>query len=125
MTKPGRPLSPHLQIYRWPITMLLSILHRITGAALSLGLIVLVLWLMLVAAGPERYQYFREIMASPLGIVMLVAWTFAFLLHLANGVRHLVWDFGRGLEIREANASAWGALVFAAALTALFWGFRL
>ena len=106
MTSPGRPLSPHLQIYRWPITMLLSILHRITGAALSLGFVVLSMWLIQVAAGPERYQDFREIMASPLGILMLILWTFAFLLHLANGVRHLVWDFGRGFEIPTANASA-------------------
>lgn len=125
MTNPGRPLSPHLQVYRWPITMLLSILHRITGVGLSLGLIVFALWLMHVAAGPERYQEFRQALSSPFALLMLVGWTFAFLLHLANGVRHLVWDAGRGLEIRPANASAWGALVFAAVLTALLWLWRL
>jgi succinate dehydrogenase / fumarate reductase cytochrome b subunit len=105
--------------------MLLSILHRITGVALSFGLFVLVLWLLLVAAGPEQYQYFRYAMSTPFGIALLIGWTFAFLLHLANGVRHLVWDTGRGLEIRHANASAWAALIGAALLTALVWGLRL
>jgi len=125
MRDPGRPLSPHLQVYRWPVTMLLSILHRITGVALSCGLVVLVLWLLFTAAGPERYQYFRAAMSAPVGIALLIGWTFAFLLHLANGVRHLVWDTGRGFELRHANASAWAALLGAALLTALLWGVRL
>lgn len=125
MTNSGRPLSPHLQIYRWPITMLLSILHRITGVALSLGLVVLALWLIHIAAGPERYQYFRDAMSTPIAVALLAGWTFAFLLHLANGIRHLVWDVGRGFEIRHANASAWAALLFAALVTALLWGLRL
>lgn len=105
--------------------MLLSILHRITGVALSCGLVVLVLWLLLVASGPEQYQYFRVMMSTPVGIALLIGWTFAFLLHLANGVRHLVWDSGRGFEIRHANASAWAALVGAAMLTTLIWGLQL
>lgn len=125
MRDSGRPLSPHLQVYRWPVTMLLSILHRITGVALSCGLVVLVLWLLLVAAGPEQYQYFRSAMSTPFGIALLIGWTFAFLLHLANGLRHLVWDTGRGFEIRDANASAWAALIGAGLLTALIWGLRL
>lgn len=121
MSNPGRPLSPHLQVFRWPITMLLSILHRVTGVALSLGLVVYVLWLVHAAAGPEQYQYFRTAMASPPGIALLVGWTFAFLLHLANGVRHLVWDTGRGFAISQLNASAWAALVFAVLGTAALW----
>ncbi len=105
--------------------MLLSILHRVTGVFLSLGLVVFALWLIRAAAGPEQYQYFREAMASPPGIVLMIGGTFAFLLHLATGIRHLVWDTGRGLEIRHANASAWLALVFSVLGTALLWGTRL
>ena len=101
--------------------MLLSILHRMTGVFLSLGLLVLALWLMQLAAGPEQYQAFRAAMSTPVGIAMLVAWTFAFLLHLANGVRHLAWDAGYGFEKAQANASAWAALVFAGAGTVALW----
>jgi len=121
MSNSGRPLSPHLQIYRWPVTMLLSILHRMTGVFLSFGLLVLAVWLMQLAAGPEQYQAFRATMSTPIGIAMLIGWTFAFLLHLANGVRHLAWDAGYGFEKSQANSSAWAALAFAAAGTAVLW----
>ena len=125
MSNHGRPLSPHLSIYRWPITMLLSILHRITGISMAVGLIVLTAWLMNAAAGPEQYQYFRAVMGSPVGIALLIAWTFAFFVHLGNGIRHLVWDTGRGFEKSQANATAWLVLVAAAVLTAAFWVLRL
>ena len=125
MNNTGRPLSPHLTIYRWPITMALSILHRMTGIALALGLIVLTLWFMHIAAGPEQYQYFRATMGTTFGKLLLIGWTFAFFLHLANGIRHLVWDTGRGLEKRQANASAWFAIVFALTATVIFWVVRL
>lgn len=105
--------------------MLLSILHRITGVALSLGLVVFVLWLVHAAAGPEQYQYFRSAMSSPPGLALLVGWTFAFLLHLANGVRHLVWDTGHAFEIPQLNATAWAALLFAVVGTALLWALAL
>ncbi len=101
--------------------MTLSILHRVTGVAMSCGLIVLAAWLMYAASGPEHYQYFRAAISSPLGIAVLIGWSFAFYLHLANGIRHLVWDTGRGFEIRQANASAWFALLFAVALTLISW----
>ncbi|MDJ0911658.1 MAG: succinate dehydrogenase, cytochrome b556 subunit [Woeseiaceae bacterium] len=117
----NRPLSPHLSIYRWPITMVLSILHRATGIAMSIGLIVFAAWLLNAAQGPESYQYFRALMSGIVGQVLLIGWTFAFFLHLGNGVRHLFWDTGRGLEKQQANASAWFVLVFAAILTAAFW----
>lgn len=122
MSNPGRPLSPHISIYRWPITMVLSILHRATGIAMSVGLIVLAGWLFNAAEGPEAYQYFRAAMSGPVGRILLIGWTFAFFLHLGNGVRHLFWDAGRGLEKHQANASAWFVLVVAALLTAVFWG---
>lgn len=125
MSNTGRPLSPHLTIYRWPITMVLSILHRGTGLVMALGFIVFALWLMRVAAGPEQYEYFRAAISHPIGILLLVGWTFAFFLHLANGIRHLFWDAGYGFEIREANASAWTALAAALVVTAAFWGYAL
>jgi succinate dehydrogenase cytochrome b subunit len=125
MSNSGRPLSPHISAYRWPITMTLSILHRVTGVGMSIGLVVLAVWLMQAAAGPEQYQYFRATMASPIGKLMLIGWTFAFFLHLGNGIRHFVWDTGRGFEKSQANTSAWIVLVLAVALTAGFWAVKL
>ena len=125
MSNRDRPLSPHLTIYRWPITMVLSILHRITGIAMAVGLIVLAAWLVQASAGPEQYQNFRAAMSTPVGLLLLIGWTFAFFLHLGNGVRHLFWDSGRGFEKTTANASAWLVLVLAAALTAMFWVVKL
>lgn len=125
MDNSGRPLSPHLTIYRWPITMTLSILHRATGVAMSLGLILMVLWLIYTAAGPEQYQYFRVTVATWLGRLLLIAFSFAFFLHLGNGIRHLAWDIGRGFEKHQANASAWFVLIFAVAMTAIFWVAKL
>jgi succinate dehydrogenase / fumarate reductase cytochrome b subunit len=121
MDNHGRPLSPHISIYRWPITMALSILHRITGVALSLGFVVLVAWLFDAASGPEAYATFLSVMDSVVGKLLLVGFSFAFFFHLANGMRHLVWDTGRGLEKSQADLSAWLVLVVAVGLTALFW----
>ena len=119
MSNSGRPLSPHLSIYRWPITMVLSILHRMTGVAMSLGLIVFAGWLVRAAAGPEAYLGFSIMMSTILGKLLLVGWSFAFFFHAANGVRHLVWDTGRGLEKHQANRSAWFVIGFAVAAAAL------
>lgn len=121
MSYHDRPLSPHISIYRWPITMVLSILHRITGIALSLGLVVFVAWLFDAASGPESYAVFLSVMGSAFGKLLLIGWSFAFFLHLSNGVRHLLWDTGRGLEKGQANLSSWLVLITAAALTAVFW----
>ena len=121
MSKSDRPLSPHLSIYRWPITMTLSILHRATGVAMSLGFVVLVVWLFDAASGEESYAIFVEAMGSTIGGLMLIGWSFAFFFHLSNGVRHLFWDTGRGFEMQQANASAWFVLVAATVLTAVFW----
>lgn len=121
MSNTERPLSPHLSIYRWPITMTLSILHRITGVAMSVGFVVLVLWLSYLDAGPETYQYYRLAFSSVVGQLILVGFSFAFFLHLGNGIRHLVWDTGRGLGKRESRVSAWFVLLSAIVLTAVFW----
>ncbi len=101
--------------------MTLSILHRIAGIALAVGLIALAYWLVAVAAGGADYQQAVALMSSVLGRLCLIGWSFAFFLHLANGVRHLFWDVGRGFEIKQANASAWFVLLFAFAMTAIFW----
>ena len=101
--------------------MTLSILHRATGVALSFGLIVLALWLMNVLLGGASYEQFLTLMSGVVGRVLLLGWSFAFFLHLANGVRHLFWDFGRGFEISQANASAWFVLLLATGMTAIFW----
>ncbi len=121
MSNTERPLSPHLSIYRWPITMTLSILHRITGVAMSAGLIALAYWIIAVAAGGAHYDQAVTLMASMLGRLCLIGWSFSFFLHLANGVRHLFWDVGRGFEITQANASAWFVVAFAIAMTSIFW----
>ncbi len=125
MSNNGRPLSPHLSIYRWPITMTTSILHRATGVVLSIGFIVLAAWLFGVAMGAELYAAFLSYMNSIIGRALLIGWSFAFFFHLSNGVRHLVWDSGRGFEKSTANASAWFVLILAVTLTALFWWIRL
>ena len=121
MSNYDRPLSPHISIYRWPITMALSILHRITGIGLSVGFIVLVAWLFDAASGPDAYAVFTSVMDTVIGKLLLVAWSFAFFYHLSNGARHLVWDTGRGLEKSQANLSSWLVLVATVVLTAAFW----
>ena len=121
MSNTERPLSPHISIYRWPITMVLSILHRATGIAMSLGFVVFVVWLFDAASGPDAYAVFAAAMDSIVGKVLLIGWSLAFFYHLSNGVRHLYWDTGRGLEKGQATASSWWVLIIAAALTAVFW----
>ena len=121
MSTTERPLSPHIGIYLWPITMALSILHRATGIGLAVGLVALVAWLMSIAAGPESYLYFSTFMSTTFGRLLLIAWSFAFFYHLANGIRHLFWDAGYGFEKSQANASAWVALAATVVLTAAFW----
>lgn len=121
MTSSGRPLSPHLSIYRWPITMTLSILHRVSGIALSVGLIAFAWWLLAASTGAAQYQQFVDFAASLPGQIMLLGWLTAFFYHLANGIRHLVWDLGYGFELGTANASAWFVLVLTLLLTGGFW----
>ena len=121
MSNSGRPLSPHLSIYRWPITMTLSILHRTTGVALTVGLVAYAGWLMSAAGDPAGYAGFVDIMQSPLGRIALVGWSAAFFFHFANGIRHLIWDAGRGFEKAQANASSWFVVAVTVALTLSFW----
>lgn len=101
--------------------MVLSILHRMTGVAMSVGFIVLVAWLFDAASGPEVYAGFEAAMGSLVGMTLLVLWSFAFFYHLCNGVRHLVWDTGRGMEVEAANRSSWIVLTTAVILSVAFW----
>ena len=108
-----RPLSPHLGVYRWQIGNSLSILHRITGVALGVGFLALTFWLSSLAGGEDTYRSVARLFASPVGLVCLFGWTFSFLFHLFNGLRHLCWDVGLGFERTQRHASGWIA-VFAA-----------
>jgi succinate dehydrogenase / fumarate reductase cytochrome b subunit len=121
MSNHGRPLSPHLSIYRWPITMTLSILHRASGIGLSLGFVVLAVWLFDAAADQASYETLVSLLQTTLGRLALIGWSYAFFFHFSNGVRHFFWDVGKGFEIRQANASAWFVLLTSIALTAAFW----
>ena len=116
-----RPLSPHLSVYRWQIGNSLSILHRITGAALGLGLLALSYWLVSLAGGEESFRTAQRVLSSPVGTACLIAWTFAFLFHLLNGVRHLFWDLGLGFERTQRHLSGWLAVLGALLLTAGAW----
>lgn len=117
-----RPLSPHLQIYRPQWTSVLSILHRISGVLLSVGTVLMVVWLVALAQGEQAYQAMIGFMSSAPVLVALVGWTLALFYHLLNGIRHLLWDTGTMLELKPARASGWMVVVLAFVLTAGVWG---
>ena len=121
MTTKERPLSPHLQVYRPQLTSVLSILHRITGTALAVGLLLLVCWLLAVATGAGFYDAVQAFNASWLGRALLFGWSFALFYHLCNGIRHLAWDAGYGYEMVAVNRSGWMVVAASVALTVLAW----
>jgi succinate dehydrogenase / fumarate reductase cytochrome b subunit len=108
-----RPLSPHLGIYRFMYTMTLSILHRISGLWMALGLVALVAWLCSAAAGESEYARTAAVLGSAFGKILLLSWLAAFCYHFVNGLRHLAWDAGVGLEKRSARSSARVAVIAA------------
>jgi succinate dehydrogenase / fumarate reductase, cytochrome b subunit len=120
-----RPLSPHLQIYRWQLTSVLSILHRMTGIALAVGAVLLVSWFGSAADGAASFAKFQGFLASPIGLVVLFGCSVALFYHLCNGIRHLCWDTGRGLELKSVYASGWTVLVATVVLTVIVWGVGL
>lgn len=120
-TRPERPLSPHVQIWRWHVTMATSILHRVTGVGLYGGMILFCFWLMAVAAGPEAYEPVGTFLAGPIGQIGLYLVVAAFAYHLANGIRHLVFDTGNGLKPADAETTAWFAILFALAAPIGLW----
>lgn len=114
-----RPLSPHLGVYKFMYTMSLSILHRLTGCAATVGFLLFVWWLMALASGPDAYTRAMQALNSPFAKLLLVGFTFSFVYHFCNGIRHLVWDTGRGLERAQARRSGAFVIVAALLLTAL------
>ena len=116
-----KPLSPHIQIYRWEVTMLVSILHRAAGIAMLVGAGFVVWMLLALASGEAAYDCFHKFITSPLGTLMLLGWTAALFLHMGNGIRHFFWDVGKGYQIATARRSAFMLLAFTAAMTLLVW----
>lgn len=121
MASHPRPTSPHLQIYRPQLTSVTSILHRVTGVYLSLGILALVYWLIAAASGAEIFDQAQTLAGSIIGRALLFLWTGAFFYHLLNGLRHLAWDAGWGFELPATYRSGWAALAGAVILTLLAW----
>ena len=122
-----RPLSPHLQIYKWQLTSVLSILHRMTGIALSFGALYLATWVIYAAASPRAYAMFQDFNTSIVGRIVLAGWLFSAFYHLCNGIRHLFWDAGYGFELKDAYRSGWIVVGVSLAATVASWivGLRL
>jgi len=116
-----RPLSPHTTIWRWHLTMATSILHRVSGCALYGGGLILAIWAITLAAGPEAYGTFKAVMGSFPGKIVMFALTLAVFYHLAKGVQHLIWDTGHGYKLETANMGAMITIAFAIVATIVVW----
>jgi succinate dehydrogenase / fumarate reductase, cytochrome b subunit len=120
-TKAQRPLSPHLQVYRPMLTMMMSIVHRMTGAMLYIGTLLLAWWLLAAASGPTAYATFEAVATSWIGLLVLFGYTWALIHHALGGIRHLIWDVGYGFGPTETEwmvrANLFGSIV----LTVLLW----
>ena len=116
---PQLPLSPHLGVYKFMYTLSLSILHRITGVAASVGFLLFAWWLMSLATGHDAYDRAMRLLDTPLAKLLVVGFTFSFVYHFCNGIRHLVWDTGRGMERAQARRSGYFVIVAALLLTAV------
>lgn len=120
-----RPTSPHLQIYSRTINMVMSIVHRITGAALYFGSLLLAGWLIAAAMGPEAFEQANAFFGSIVGRLILFGYTWALIHHMLGGVRHLIWDTGRGLDIKSADMLCWSSIFLSVGLTAAIWFFAI
>lgn len=123
--KADRPLSPHLQVYSPLINMVMSILHRMTGAALYFGSLLLAWWLIAAATGPSYFNYVNGLLGSWPGRIVLLGFTWALVHHALGGVRHFIWDTGRGYGLKTIDALSWGSIVASVVLTALIWAVAL
>ena len=121
MASHPRPLSPHLQIYRPQLTAITSILHRITGGFLAVGILPLVVWLGAAACGTEAFDQGQALAGSIIGRTLLFFWTGAFFYHLLNGLRHLAWDAGWGFELPTAYRTGWTVMIGSVVLTLVAW----
>lgn len=117
----ARPLSPHLQIWRFHVTMAASIVNRITGVGSYIGLLLVAGWALALASGPEAYQTYTGLLGSIPGKVILFGFTVSVFFHLAGGVRHLMWDMGKGFEKGVASQTAWAAFIFAIVASVAVW----
>lgn len=117
----NRPLSPHIGIYRPMLTMMMSIMHRITGGALYFGTLLLAWWLVAAATGPDAYAMFQEVATSWIGRFVLFGYTWALIHHLLGGVRHFVWDMGKGFDLRTVEWAARLTLIGSIFLSVLVW----
>lgn len=116
-----RPLSPHLQVFRPLITMVMSIVHRMTGAALYFGTILVAWWLIAAASGPEYFALVDGFFGSFFGRLILFGYTWALMHHMLGGLRHFVWDTGAGFDLPVANRMAWASLFGSVTLTIMIW----
>jgi succinate dehydrogenase / fumarate reductase cytochrome b subunit len=123
MNDSNNPLSPHLQIYRWHISSLLSIAHRISGVINLLALILIFFWLLFLSLGESNYELFLLIINSFVGKFILIGFVWSMSFHLLSGIRHLAWDLGYGFEIKTANISGIIVIISSLFLTILFWLF--
>ena len=121
MNDSKNPLSPHLQIYRWHISSLLSITHRISGIINLLGLILIFFWVLVLSLGESNYELFLLLINSFFGKFFLIGLTWSMSFHILSGIRHLVWDLGYGFEIKTANISGIIVIIFSLMLTVIFW----
>lgn len=117
-----RPLSPHLQIYSPLINMVMSILHRITGAALYFGSLLLAWWLVAAASGPDYYAFVSDVLGSLPGRIVLLGYTWALVNHALGGIRHFIWDMGRGFDLKSIDMLSWGTAIGGLAITLAIWG---
>jgi succinate dehydrogenase / fumarate reductase cytochrome b subunit len=125
MADTRRPLSPHMQVYRWQVQMVTSILHRATGIALAFGSLLVICGLLNLAAGEDSFNHFKSMIGSPLGMVLLIGWTWALFYHLCNGIRHLIQDAGAGYAITQFVRSSWLSVIASVVLTLLVWAYVL
>lgn len=116
-----RPLSPHVQVYRWPISMALSITHRVTGVGLGLGTLMLTCWLVAAASSDAAFDGVQGFMGSVFGLLLLLGWSASLIFHFFTGIRHLVWDAGYGFDAPDYDNSGWAVLIATGVCTALVW----
>jgi len=121
--RPERPLSPHLQIYSPLVNMVMSIMHRITGAALYFGSLLVAWWLIAAATGPDYYNYVSSLFATWPGKVVLLGYTWVLMHHMVGGLRHFIWDTGHGYDLKTIDILSWGTLAASFTLTAIIWAF--
>ena len=118
-----RPLSPHLSIYRPLINMMMSIVHRMTGTALYFGTLLLAAWLVATAMGETQFDLVNGLLGHPIGKLVLFGYTWALIHHMLGGLRHLLWDTGRGLQIWQVNVLSWMTILGSISLTLALWAF--